>query len=183
MMVKGGERQGERSRAEPWQEAFAALIAVHEAPIGRYLRHLVGVAELARDLTQETFLAAYRALPRTEVANPAGWLYRIATNQALGHLRRRKLIAWLPLGNWLLSGRASPDPPPDERVVGDAAVAATLARLSPRHRACLLLSIAGFAPAEIAAQLGLAPPAARMTLSRAREAFRRHYFGPDQQEG
>jgi len=68
-------------------------MAAHEPVIARYLRHLVGDAEVARDLTQETFLAAYRAWATAVPANPGGWLYRVATNQALAHFRRRRLIA------------------------------------------------------------------------------------------
>ncbi len=156
---------------------FTALMAAHEPVIARYLRHLVGDVEVARDLTQETFLATYRAWATAVPANPGGWLYRVATNHAFAHFRRRRLIAWLPLGARLARGRAGQEPSPDERVAGDEAVAAALARLPPRQRACLLLSIVGFAGPEIAAQLGLSPAAARMCLARAREAFRRHYYG------
>ena len=44
--------------------AFATLMRRYESRIQRYLRQMVGEAELAGDLTQETFLAAYRALAR-----------------------------------------------------------------------------------------------------------------------
>ncbi len=182
-IVDEGERARERAAADGGPAAFEALMAAYEVPIGRYLRHLVGEPETARDLTQETFLAAYRALPHTAVTNPGGWLYRIATNQALAHLRRRRLIAWLPLVGWSGAGRAGLGAEPGEQVVADAAVAAALARLAPRQRACLLLTMAGFGGEEIAAQLGMSPTAARMCLSRAREGFRRHYFGADAVEG
>ncbi len=156
--------------------AFTTLMVAHEATIARYLRHLVGDAEAARDLTQETFLSAYRAWAAGVPANPGGWLYRVATNHAFAYLRRRRLIAWLPLGARAGSSGAAHDPP-DERVAGDAAVAAALAALPPRQRACLLLSIEGFDGPAIAAQLGIAPAAARMNLARAREAFRARYDG------
>ncbi len=125
-----GELTGVRETVGAAPATFEALMAAYEVPIGRYLRHLIGEPETARDLTQETFLAAYRALPRTVVTNPGGWLYRIATNQALAYLRRRRLIAWLPLAEWFGAGRAGPGP--GEQVVADAAVAAALARLAPR---------------------------------------------------
>ena len=182
-VVDGAGGASERATAADAPTTFEALMAAYEVPIGRYLRHMVGESETARDLTQETFLAAYRALPQTTVTNPGGWLYRIATNQALAHLRRRRLIAWLPLARPFGAGRAGPGLEPGEQVVADVAVAAALARLAPRQRACLLLTMAGFGGAEIAAQLGMSPTAARMCLSRAREGFRRHYFGADAVEG
>ena len=62
---------------------FASIVATYEAPISRYLYGMVGDAELARDLTQETFLSAYRALPTVEITNLSGWLYKIATQQSV----------------------------------------------------------------------------------------------------
>ncbi|HEX5502223.1 MAG TPA: sigma-70 family RNA polymerase sigma factor [Thermomicrobiales bacterium] len=158
---------------------FVALVATYEAPLARYLSRLVGDPELARDLTQETFLSAYRALPATDVACPRGWLFRIATNHALGVLRRRKLVRWVPF-----SRLAPRDEPPAGEEAGDdvetgAAIAAALAGIAPRDRACLLLHAAGFSSAEIAAQLGCSVGAARTRLSRARETFRRRYHRDD----
>jgi RNA polymerase sigma factor (sigma-70 family) len=74
------------------------LFADYQTPILNYLYRLVGEAGLAEDLAQETFTRAWHACARLmAVDNPRGWLYRIATNAARDHLRRRRLIAWLPL--------------------------------------------------------------------------------------
>src|SRR6516225_4200352 len=67
--------------------AFTALFQQYNAPICRYLTHLVGNEEVGRDLAQETFLAAWRSLPGLqEGLHFSPWLYRIATNQAYAHL-------------------------------------------------------------------------------------------------
>ncbi|HKW23484.1 MAG TPA: sigma factor, partial [Ktedonobacterales bacterium] len=82
--------------------AFALLVRRYETRILTYLRQTVGDAELASDLAQETFLAAYQALPRwqpspelasrtTDLLSP--WLYRIATNHAISALRRQAMLA------------------------------------------------------------------------------------------
>ncbi|MDI3342084.1 MAG: sigma-70 family RNA polymerase sigma factor [Sphaerobacter sp.] len=162
--------------------AFEAIVAAYEAPIARYLYGMVGDVELARDLTQETFLSAYRALPSTPITNLAGWLYRIATNHALSHFRRKRLFGWVSLSRLLAGGY---DPSVDghsEWVVTSSAVEEALQQLDPKDRACLLLRAAGFSSQEIAEQLGCSPGAARTRLSRAREAFRRAYHQGDPDE-
>src|SRR6188768_1235005 len=86
----------ERARAGD-QAAFAQLFERYHAPILNYLHRMVGDRALAEDLTQDTFIKAYNALSRTkpDLAFKA-WLYRIATNTAISHLRRGKIIKWLP---------------------------------------------------------------------------------------
>jgi RNA polymerase sigma-70 factor (ECF subfamily) len=70
------------------QGTFDAVVAVHHEEIYRYLRRVVGPAGDAEDLSQETFLRAYRAygaLPKD--ANVRAWLFAIATNLAKNHFR------------------------------------------------------------------------------------------------
>src|SRR5262245_64343 len=84
----------ERARAGD-RVAFTVLFEHFNAPICRYLARLVGDEHLGCDLAQETFLAAWRALPDAEVETHfAPWLYRIATNLARSHLRHARLIRW-----------------------------------------------------------------------------------------
>ncbi len=70
------------------QEAFEAVVSAHHGEICRYLRRMIGRAGDADDLSQETFLRAYRAyrsLPGD--ANVRAWLFSIATNLARNHFR------------------------------------------------------------------------------------------------
>lgn len=70
------------------QEAFGAVVSAHHEEILRYLRRAIGRAGDAEDLSQETFLRAYRAyatLPKD--ANVRAWLFSIATNLAKNHFR------------------------------------------------------------------------------------------------
>jgi RNA polymerase sigma factor (sigma-70 family) len=70
-------------------EAFENLVSTHHGEIYRYLRRAIGSGgNEADDLSQETFLRAYRAyasLPRD--ANVRAWLFSIATNLAKNHFR------------------------------------------------------------------------------------------------
>lgn len=173
------KRGAQPARGADLAATFESIVASYEAPIARYLYGMVGDLELARDLTQDTFLSAYRALPSTEITNLSGWLYRIATNHALSHYRRKKLVGWVSLSRLAASGHDPGTSGHGEWVVTSQAVEATLAQLDPKDRACLLLKAAGFSSEEIAEQLGCSAGAARTRLSRAREAFRQIYHGSD----
>jgi RNA polymerase sigma-70 factor (ECF subfamily) len=70
------------------QEAFESVVSAHHGEIFRYLQRVIGRAGDADDLSQETFLRAYRAygsLPGD--ANLRAWLFAIATNLAKNHFR------------------------------------------------------------------------------------------------
>jgi RNA polymerase sigma factor (sigma-70 family) len=78
-------------------ETFEALVEAHHAEIHRYLRRLTFGRSDADDLSQETFLRAYRAwrgLPPD--ANVRAWLFAIATNLFRNHFRgeRRRSRAY-----------------------------------------------------------------------------------------
>ena len=84
-------------------DGFELIFEQHHAGIYRYLCRLVGDEDLAEDLLQQTFLKAYKAMAGgLQPDNPHAWLYTIATNTAFSALRRRKLIAWLPLKHEVL---------------------------------------------------------------------------------
>src|SRR6266705_2675611 len=79
---------------------FEAIFLRFQGPITNYIYHLIGNREQAYDLAQDVFVKAYRALLGGTVVQPgalSAWLYRIAANTTTDTLRRRRLIAWLPL--------------------------------------------------------------------------------------
>ena len=168
---------------------FAEVVRTYEAPLSRYLVRMVGDVELARDLAQETFLSAYSAWPDPEPTHLRAWLYRIATNHALSHLRRRKVIRWVPFSQLLARGdRADRDVDagsidhlfpsegsPSDGIVEADTIEAILVGMDPRDRATLLLHAAGFSGAEIGERLNGSPASARTRLSRARAHFREQY--------
>jgi RNA polymerase sigma-70 factor, ECF subfamily len=73
-------------------DAIRELVEAYERPIFHIIWRTVGNPEDARDLTQETFVRAIRALDRFDPSRPfRNWVFRIATNLAIDHLRRRRL--------------------------------------------------------------------------------------------
>src|SRR5437588_4434931 len=79
--------------------AFNTLFEYYNARICTYLGRMVGNDEEGRDLAQETFIKAWQALASIkDETHFDTWLYRIATNVAIDHLRRRK-FRWLQRKN------------------------------------------------------------------------------------
>lgn len=165
------------------EAAFAALVDRHYAPLLRYLTRQTGNPELAADLTQESFLVAYRAFGGLRVDACAGaWLYRIARNQLRMEWRRRRLRRLVSL-DWLPPGAPAAFPALRRTdASGDCGerdrIQRALESLSPGLREALLLhDLAGFTGEEVARILGIQPAAARKRICRAEAAFRRAY-GP-----
>jgi len=70
---------------------FARLVEKYSAPIYRLALRIVNNDQDAEDVLQETFLKAYRSLPKFEGRSSLNtWLYRIAVNEALMLLRQRR---------------------------------------------------------------------------------------------
>jgi RNA polymerase sigma-70 factor (ECF subfamily) len=155
-------------------ETFDTLFRQYEQPIYSYLARLSGDRGNAQELTQETFLRAYRALARGERwENPRAWLYRVASRLATDDHRRRTLLRWLPLRD----GQPDPRQGLGEATAEKLAVQAALAALPPKYRVPLVLYVHEERPvADVAQTLGLSVSAVKMRLSRAREMFRDAYL-------
>jgi RNA polymerase sigma-70 factor (ECF subfamily) len=153
--------------------AFAALVEHYQQPLGSYLWRLTRDRELALDLTQDTFLRAYRSIGETPpdlLVRP--WLFRIATNLAYDQFRRRRRFGRLPIGP--LERPTGPDE--SVSVEERELVHRALARLRPSERAVLLLcAVEQLSYREVAAILGCSSEAVRKQFTRAKEHFRLVY--------
>jgi RNA polymerase sigma-70 factor (ECF subfamily) len=154
--------------------AVERLYHEHRRPLLAYLARLVDDREAAEDLCQETFLKALRSWARHDpTASPVAWLYRIATNTAYDHMRRRRRAVLTPLVE--VDVLASADATELDEGEG---VRRALAQLPARYRVPLLLhTCAGHSLQEIADALGCSHAAVKMRLLRARERFRLLYQG------
>jgi RNA polymerase sigma factor (sigma-70 family) len=73
--------------------AFETLFARYQSRLLSFCRHMLGSREDAEDVLQEVFVAAFNAVLADERAiNVRPWLYRIARNRSLNHLRRASAI-------------------------------------------------------------------------------------------
>jgi RNA polymerase sigma factor (sigma-70 family) len=73
--------------------AFEALVGRYQSRLLAFCRHMLGSREDAEDVLQEVFAAAFNAILADDRAiNVRPWLYRIARNRSLNHLRRQQAI-------------------------------------------------------------------------------------------
>jgi RNA polymerase sigma-70 factor (ECF subfamily) len=149
---------------------FIGLVRDYHRILFNYVFRLVGDDALAEDVTQESYLRAYRGLAKLPPgSNHRAWLFRIATNAATDELRRRKRRPLLPLLGSL--GLRAPGESEDERL-GRVTLDEALMRLPERHRAILnLFEFAEFSAPEVGEVLGISPETARKRRQRAREAL------------
>lgn len=173
--------------------AFERLVAERSGDVYALLYRLTEDPEEARDLTQETFLQAFR-----HVANFRGdadlrtWLYRIAVNQARNRRRwwrRRRRDATLSLDarsgddDVPLAARLSDESEADpeqqtltrERERALLGALGTLAR--PHREVVVLRDIEGLSYEEVAAALEISVGTVKSRLSRGRTELRRRLEG------
>ena len=154
--------------------AFAALVRRHQARVFGFILRMTGMRDEAMDLTQDTFMKAWQALPgwRPE-ARFGTWLLQIARNAALDALRRRQSVQFAPLDDALPVADLRPGP---EDVFAarqrSACLEVALARLPADQREILLLrEIEGLSYDELATVLGVQEGTVKSRLARARAAL------------
>ncbi|MEV4148903.1 RNA polymerase subunit sigma-70 [Amycolatopsis sp. NPDC049691] len=174
---------------------FETLVERHRREIQVHCYRMLGSLGDAEDLTQETFLRAWKARDRFEGrAGVRTWLYRIATNACLDVLARRPRrvlpdqlgpagepggpiaaadLPWLePFPDRLLD-EAGPDAAVVERETIELAYLAAVQYLPPRQRAVLVLrDVLGWSAKETAELLETSVASANSALQRARATLR-----------
>ena len=158
-------------------DALEAMYSAYKGRIYTYLLRLLADPEGADDLTQDVFTKAYQAFGTlTKEHRVLPWLYRIATNTGIDHLRRKRRFTWLRVGRLAGTG--------DEPVMRDHhgelperdQVQGILARLPAEQSTALLLhALEGYSYKEIAEIQGCTLTAVRSRLARARKSFRTDY--------
>jgi len=164
--------------------AFGELVRRYEAKIFRLAQHVTQNREDAEDVLQETFMKAYEHLDQFQGNSKFyTWIVRIAVNQALMKLRRRKTDKSVSLDETIDTGEdtivrevAAWDEDPEQRFsreelggILDTAVDS----LEPPYRSVFVLrDIEELSTEETADALGLSIPAVKSRLLRARLQLR-----------
>jgi len=167
-----------RRAVETREAEFAQLFEEFSAPIFNYVLRMVTDADRAADITQDTFIKAYRKLDTvTDATSTRSWLYRIATNTAIDDMRRRRNVTPMGTDEPAFANRPDHRPGPEEQVMAstlDERVQRALMALRPNHRQCLLLSdLEDMSAQQIGEVMGLSYGALRTLLCRARGEMRR----------
>ncbi|MHA7145573.1 RNA polymerase sigma factor [Arthrobacter sp. TmT3-37] len=168
-------------------DAFDWLISAYQGGVFRLCLRMLNDRSEAEDIVQETFITAWRSLPKLTVPQAfIPWLYRTATNKCLNELRRRQrrpADATADLGSDQDEAQAGPsggrntigvaapvDPAQDYETQSQMrALAQVLQTLPPGPRACWLLrEVHEFSYAEIAAIVQVPESTVRGRIARAK---------------
>ncbi len=156
-------------------DAFGALFDRYYVPVHRFVAARVGRPSDAEDLAQLVFVKALEALPRYEARGIpfGGWLFRLARNVVIDHVRTRREHATLDI----VTERSSEDASPDDLAVLRQemdSVAHALRRLTPEQREAIELRFfAGLSAKEAAEVMGRQEGTVRGLQFRAIAALRR----------
>ena len=156
-------------------EAFGALFDHFYGPVYRYVAARVGRPSDAEDLAQLVFVKALEALPRYEARGIpfGGWLFRLARNVVIDHIRTRREHTTLDLIVERSGGDAGPDELAQMRQEMDS-VTLALRRLTPEQREAIELRFfAGLSAKEAAEAMGRQEGTVRGLQFRAIAALRR----------
>jgi RNA polymerase sigma-70 factor, ECF subfamily len=152
---------------------YEVLVRRYQEPLYRHAFGMVGDADAAADLVQDSLVKAYTRLGTCDPDRFAGWLFRILRNRCKDYLksRRRRDVPLLDDGPH--AAPASDDPVRTlERTETGRAVARALARIPPSQREAFLLKhVEGRSYEEMAELLGAGISALKMRVMRAREAL------------
>jgi RNA polymerase sigma-70 factor, ECF subfamily len=158
-------------------EAFRPLFERYKNEIYGYIVGLTSNAEVAHDLSQETFLKAWEKLPTLHDASKfKPWLYAIARNLVHDWRRRQKIFweSWEQIGEQDFFVYESY---PEDELAEVQLVRRALAKVPMRYRNCLLLQeVGGFSRDEIAELLGMSKASVSTYQSVARKRFRQAFF-------
>ena len=163
--------------------AFEALVRRHQGALYNFCLRMLGRADDAADVAQETFVQLFTHLGQLDEREPiAPWLFRVARNRCIDVIRRRRTV---PLGmpdamgeSTLVVEPADQEPLPEEmaeRADLQDVLASAIADLPPTYAEVVALRYAGDRSfAEIAVILDCDEGTARVRFHRAKALLRHH---------
>jgi RNA polymerase sigma-70 factor (ECF subfamily) len=166
-------------------ESFVALINQYDRHIYRLALNITGNQEDAEDVLQDSFLKAYTNLAQFQGNSRFyTWLVRIAVNEALMKLRKRRGASWVSLDEPVETEERSlmpqeiadwADNPEESYAKAELQdiLNQTMQKLEPQFRTVFVLrDVENFSTEETAKMLGLSVPAVKSRLLRARLKLR-----------
>lgn len=163
-------------------EAFESLYRAHSSRLFSLSVRMLGNRTDAEDMLQEIFLTAHRKLQSYRGdARLSTWLFRLATNLCLDHLRSksaRMTHATSSLDDDNAMEPAAPSPGPAVGAVQQIDMERAVAKLPQGCRAAFLLhDVEGFEHREVAAMLGISEGTSKSQVHKARLKLRRSLAG------
>jgi RNA polymerase sigma-70 factor (ECF subfamily) len=153
-------------------DAFRVLYRTHAGPLLAYAKHLTGDRIAAEDAVQETFLRAWRELPRllADDRPPRPWLRQVLRRVVIDAARARRLRQTRPIVDDLLDQRSDGG---YDTVLDRALLTGAMGSLSSVHRQVLVeVYLRDRPPERVAAGLGVPVGTVRSRLHYALDALR-----------
>ena len=156
-------------------DAFNEIMGAHENRVFSVCLRILGDREQALDVTQETFLTAFRKAHQFKGNAAVGtWIYRIAVNSCYDQLRKQKRRPSEPIPDYL-----DPADPSAQEAVEAAAVRPELREaldsLPPEFRAAIVLSdVEGMSLPDTAEILGVPVGTVKSRVFRGRRLLAKH---------
>jgi RNA polymerase sigma factor (sigma-70 family) len=171
LSAAGGDRHLLQRAVKGDDRALAAIFDRYNQCLYRYCLAIVANSQDAQDALQNTMVKVLRTLPGEErPIELKPWLYRIAHNESIELLRRRRDTRQLDIGLVAPGSGLAEEASSRERL---RRLISDLNELPDRQRGALVMrELGGLDFAEIGAALGTSPGAARQTLYEARLSLR-----------
>lgn len=172
------------------EEAFAALVEKYRIKMFNLAYSITRDPDLADDLAQDVFIKAYESLPKFKSRSGFGtWLYRIAVNASMDHLRKERKFK-----TTVYKARASEQAVHDDEIIKQEIeeekeerrklLYQALRSLPDKHRIILTLrDVQGLPYKEIAGMLDISPGTVDSRLHRARQKLRKRLIFLSTREG
>jgi RNA polymerase sigma-70 factor, ECF subfamily len=171
-----GDRVRRAQRGD--EGALRELIVAYQHRVAGFTYAITGRSDSVEDLVQMVFVKMARAIARLNAPEQfEPWLFRLARNTCIDHLRRQKLRRiFIPF-----APEHENVPEPAGAVDSEEldALRHALAQLRPKDRALLALVQEGRSHAEIAETFRTSVAAVKARLHRAREQLRQHYHSDE----
>lgn len=162
--------------------AFRVLLEQHQRPLSAYARRMLGEADGANDVVQETFLRLWTEAARFDgsKARLTTWLHNIARNLCIDSFRKGSRINYSDEPGTIEDDRSGPQQS-RESAEQQAALRAAIAALPERQRTALLLChYQGFSNQAAAQVLDVSVDALESLLARARRSLKKELLHHDE---
>jgi RNA polymerase sigma-70 factor (ECF subfamily) len=171
-----GDRVRRAQRGD--EAALRELIVSYQHRVAGFTYAITGRSDSVEDLVQMVFVKMARAIERLKAPEQfEPWLFRLARNTCIDHLRRQKLRRiFIPFAP---EHENVPEPSGAVDTEELDALRHALAQLRPKDRALLALVQEGRSHAEIAETFKTSVAAVKARLHRAREQLRQHYHSDE----
>jgi RNA polymerase sigma factor (sigma-70 family) len=157
-------------------EFVERLCRTHEAQLLAYLTQMLGRPDIAREVAQDAFEKMHRMYRPDQVLFPRAMLFKVATNFALMHLRRRRLESAMIIGSAGMEEVPDQRLGPDRQAMADQIgqhLANVIKSLRPNLRKVFVMAhVQGKPRREIAAALGISEKRVDKRMTKALKACR-----------